>query len=98
MAPRHKVRHDENTRAKIRADYLITRLQAHVAGKVDLSASQVRSAEILLRKVMPDLMASDNRTEVVHTFAEVPKVLSEDQWLKKRGIVSGEPSPVRRPH
>ena len=34
---------------------LINRLTAHAAGEVELSATQVRAIEILLRKALPDL-------------------------------------------
>jgi hypothetical protein len=62
MAARKKIRHDENTRNKIHAAALINRLNDHAFGKVDLSATQVRALETLLRKVLPDL--SDVRMEV----------------------------------
>ena len=45
----------EETRSKVRTSQLINRLQDHVLGKVTLSVTQVRSAEILLRKSLPDL-------------------------------------------
>ena len=57
-----KIRHDENTRLKIQAAQLINRLTDHSNGKVELSATQVRSIEILLRKILPDL--SDVKMEV----------------------------------
>ena len=57
-----KIRHDENTRLKIQAAQLINRLTAHAEGSVDLSTTQVRSIEILLRKILPDL--SDVKMEV----------------------------------
>jgi hypothetical protein len=57
-----KIRHDENTRLKIQAAQLINRLTNHANGEVDLSATQVRSIEILLRKILPDL--SDVKMEV----------------------------------
>lgn len=47
--------HDQRTRAKIQTSQILNRLMAHVEGKVELSPSQVRSAEILLRKTLPDL-------------------------------------------
>jgi len=57
-----KIRHDENTRLKIQAAQLINRLTNHANGEVELSATQVRSIEILLRKILPDL--SDVKMEV----------------------------------
>lgn len=60
MAARvRKIRHDEETRAKIQTSQLINRLQSHVLGKVELSPTQVRSAEILLKKTIPDLSATE---------------------------------------
>ena len=56
MAARtRKVRHDENTRAKIKASQLINRLSAHVFGKVDMKPTQVTAALGLLKKTIPDL-------------------------------------------
>jgi len=37
-------------RAKIQASYIINRLTAHLSGEVELTASQVQSARILLDK------------------------------------------------
>ena len=45
----------QKTREKIRGTAIAKRLQAHVLGEIELSATQIRAAEILLRKVVPDL-------------------------------------------
>jgi len=52
-----KIRHDEQTRAKIQAAQIINRLHGHVMGEVELNAAQVSSAKVLLGKVLPDLAA-----------------------------------------
>lgn len=56
-----KIRHDEQTRAKIRTSQLLNRLNDHVFGKnskpVDISQTQMKAIEILLRKTLPDLAA-----------------------------------------
>ena len=49
------VRHQEDVRKKIQASQLINRLEKHVYGDVELSTTQVRAAEILLKKCIPDL-------------------------------------------
>jgi hypothetical protein len=41
---------------------LINRLTAHASGEVELTPTQVRAIEILLRKALPDL--SDMRLDV----------------------------------
>lgn len=46
-------------RLKIQTTLIINRLQDHVQGKVKMSPTQVRAADILLRKVIPDLAQID---------------------------------------
>jgi hypothetical protein len=63
MAARiRKIRHDEDTRLKIKVAQLINRLTDHANGDVDLTTTQVRAIEVLLRKALPDL--SDVRMDV----------------------------------
>lgn len=52
-----KIRHDDETRAKIQAGVIIHRLHSHVMGQVELTPAQVTSAKTLLNKVLPDLQA-----------------------------------------
>lgn len=46
-------------RTKIQAGVLITRLEQHAAGKIDMSPTQVRAAEVLLKKILPDLQSAE---------------------------------------
>lgn len=56
MAARvRKIRHDDETRAKIQAALIINRFQDCVNGKVELDAQQVSCGKALLAKVLPDL-------------------------------------------
>jgi hypothetical protein len=59
-----KIRHDDQTRAKIQTSQILNRLIDHVVGKVELSTTQVRAAEILLKKVLPDLTATEHSGEI----------------------------------
>jgi hypothetical protein len=52
-----KIRHDEETRTKIKTSQLINRLSDHAFGNVVLEATQIKAIEILLRKTLPDLNA-----------------------------------------
>lgn len=52
-----KIRHADETRAKIQASQLINRLQDHVFGTIDISQSQMKAIEILLKKSLPDLQS-----------------------------------------
>jgi len=45
----------ESWRAKIPVGVVINRLSAHVKGEIKLRSTQIRAAEILLRKALPDL-------------------------------------------
>lgn len=80
MAARSKkIRHDENTREKIRASQLINRLQDHALGQVEMTSTQVRAAEVCLRKVLPDLSEShvttDKREASDYSRAELLAIL-----------------------
>lgn len=57
MAVRKTLSHDQRTREKIRTSQLINRLQDNAFGKVELTATQIKSIEILLKKSIPDLQA-----------------------------------------
>lgn len=58
MAPRiNKIRHDDQTRAKIQASQLINRLQDYALNGGELDSSRIKAIEILLKKTLPDLSA-----------------------------------------
>lgn len=59
-----KIRHDDETRAKIRTSQLINRLTGHVLGDVEMSSSQVTAGLGLLRKTLPDLTATEHSGEI----------------------------------
>lgn len=50
MAARLRATHQNDVRQKIRASQLINRLYKHAEGEVDMSATQVQAAKILLDK------------------------------------------------
>lgn len=64
MPARKRIFHDENTRKKIQAAHIINRLTGHVMGELDLTASQVKAAEILLKKTLPDLQSTSIEMDV----------------------------------
>ena len=49
--------HATKTRERIQTSMLINRLEDHAVGKVELTTTQVRSIEILLKKSLPDLQS-----------------------------------------
>jgi len=76
----------DELRARIKAAQLINRLQSHIFDGLELSMSQVRSIEVLLRKCLPDLTAVAVKADVTHRFvAQLPDVLSKEEWIKRYG-------------
>ena len=76
MAARLLKHHDEQTRTKIQASQLINRLTDHVLGNVEMSASQVRAAEVLLKKALPDLQAVAVAADRSGVLADILKDIS----------------------
>jgi hypothetical protein len=76
----------EEVRQRIKATQLVNRLQAHIFDGLELSMSQVRGIEILLRKCIPDLTAVAVKADITHRYvAELPPMLTREEWLKKYG-------------
>ncbi len=71
MAERKNTRIDQKTRDKIKASQIINRLTKHVnnedADIEVMSASQIKAAEILLKKILPDLKQIDIDGQVEHS-------------------------------
>lgn len=65
MPPRiNKIRHDENTRAKIKVAHILYELQRHFNGLRGMSMTQLTAAKILLAKAMPDLQSVEISGEI----------------------------------
>ena len=60
MSVRLNRRHQEMVRDKIQANHLINRLENHALGEIELSPTQIKAIEILLRKTLPDLSAVEH--------------------------------------
>lgn len=63
-ARKRKVVLSDDWREKIRAGVIMQRLLSHVNGEVDLSATQVASAKILLGKIVPDVQRTELGGEI----------------------------------
>jgi hypothetical protein len=55
MATRLRKMHQDDVRAKIQTSQLVNRLEDHALGVVELSATQIKAIEVLIRKTLPDL-------------------------------------------
>jgi hypothetical protein len=54
-ARKRKLLLTDDWKAKIQASQIVNRLAKLVDGEIDMTATQVRAAEILLKKTIPDL-------------------------------------------
>ena len=92
MAARtRKIQIGDEWRTKIQVSMLVNRLQDCAQGKVELSSTQVKAIEILMRKVAPDLQSVEHSGEVQHSYvAELPQVSpSVDEWSKQLTHLNG---------
>lgn len=77
----------EEAREKIKTTQLINRLQDHGLGEVEMSATQVRAIEILLKKRVPDLQA------VTHSGDPENPIKQEIRWASES---EATPDPSKR--
>ena len=76
----------DETRKKIDATRLITRLLNHALGKNKMTTTQVTAGLGLLRKVLPDLSNVEVQAEVRTEQPWIgPKPLTEGEWETKHG-------------
>lgn len=69
---------------KIKASLLVNRLMGCAMGEIELSQQQIKAAEILLKKVIPDINKMDmNVNETLTLRSESVQVL--DGWLAELG-------------
>lgn len=61
--------HQEDIRRKIQSSQLVNRLTDHALGLADLSSTQVRAIEILLKKTIPDLSAIEHSGDADNPMA-----------------------------
>ena len=87
--------HPDEVRSKIQAIRLVDVLHQFIFSEVDkdgrklanLSMAQVRAIDVLLKKVVPDLTRTLISADVnVRYVAELPKVLTKEEWVKKYGV------------
>ncbi|MDZ4346073.1 MAG: hypothetical protein U1E51_26980 [Candidatus Binatia bacterium] len=70
-ARKRKVSLTDSWKAKIRASMLMNRLQDHALGKLEMKNTQIKAADIVLRKMVPDLSTTqgpgrDGEHKVTH--------------------------------
>ena len=63
-------KHTDIVRERIRISMIVNRLHKHIAGELELSPTQIRAAEILLKKKLPDLSSVEHSGAVEHRHVE----------------------------
>lgn len=69
MATRKTAWHPDKVRRRIQASQLINRLRDHALGSAEMSATQIKAAEILLKKAIPDLKGIEHTGIIQHRHA-----------------------------
>lgn len=59
-------KHTAIVRERIRVSMIVSRLHRHVLGDLEMSQTQLRAAEILLKKALPDLSSVEHTGEILH--------------------------------
>jgi hypothetical protein len=69
------------TRDRIKTSMLINRLADHVLNGMEMSPTQIRAAEILLKKTLPDLSAVEQTGDLTTYVARLPALAaSVEAW------------------
>jgi len=64
MAARKTVKLSSEWRERIKAGEIIERMQRCALGEIEMTATQIRAAETLLRKALPDLSSVEYKGEL----------------------------------
>jgi hypothetical protein len=84
----------EACRAKIKTTQIINRLQAHLEGKLELSATQVRCAEIMLNKSLANLTATELTGDVASFVMRLPEpAVDTATWERTNSLAVTSPLP-----
>jgi hypothetical protein len=74
---------DQRVREKIQASMLIRALHDCVEGRNKMTSVQVRAAEVLLRKVVPDLAAVEYSGETTVKYEISSEPMTADEWKRE---------------
>jgi hypothetical protein len=62
-ARKNKVTLSDTWRQRIQAGVIMDRLMKHIDGSIEMSATQVNAAKIVLGKIEPDLARTESKVE-----------------------------------
>lgn len=88
MAKRITLTHEPEVRARIQASQIINRLQKHIDSELELTATQVNAAKILLAKSVPDLSSIEltgDPENPVHVSVSLTDQELINRYLNQKG-------------
>lgn len=99
MRKKDRKAYPEKAKDRIKAGMMVGRLYKHVMGEIEMSATQVNAAKILLNKVLPDMKAIEQTStqDVVHYVINAHPDLEPEDWRAKHAP-SGSHSEDHKPH
>lgn len=76
MAARiNKINHDEKTKRLISASQLLNRLISHANGEIEMTASQVNAARIVIGKSIPDLKSMELTADITAKITKIERTI-----------------------
>jgi predicted component of type VI protein secretion system len=82
----------EACRAKIKTTAILNRLQRHLEGKLELSPTQVRCAEIMLNKSLANLTATELSGDVASFVMRLPEPATDmAAWQRSNSVAPSLP-------
>lgn len=91
MAKRKQLFHPDEVREKIKTSQLCNRLNQHAFGEIELTPTQVRAIEILLKKTIPDLSSIDaTLSGEVTSYVLSSEPMTENDWEATYGVAASE--------
>jgi len=91
VKPRLSPRVQDEYRAKIDINLICKSLKEHIKGTLEMSATQIRASEILLKKVLPDLASitvsgDQDNPFLIKDISAKPLEAKSTTWLEHNTI------------
>lgn len=81
----------EKVRERIRTGLILRRVQEHALGNLEMTQTQLKAAEILLRKAVPDLRSIEHSGTVTNRYVH------EFSDAELAAVASGSSAGITRP-
>src|SRR5882724_9174796 len=79
------------SKRRIKASKLMDRLHQHGMGEIQMSSTQIRAAEVFIKKVIPDLSAIEHSGEIAHRNVDELSDAELHEIAAGRGADPAEP-------